>query len=134
MSIEELNQYRSVVREIEEVRTRLEKSKVCQTVVGSQQEFPFVKRSIKVGGITHSDENAFALYRLRKLKSSKREIESFVCAIHDSIVRRAVELRYIVGEKRPSWEWVARRIGGGNSADSIRKSVTRYLAKSRKNQ
>ncbi len=76
-----------------------------------------------------------ALLYARKLKLENREekldrmlvdVEDFVTNIDDSHVRRIVNYRII---DNLSWESVARKIGGGNTPDSVRKAYERYMAR-----
>lgn len=55
------------------------------------------------------------------------EVQCFVNSIDDSMIRQAIRMRYMDGGTAPKWDKIANKIGGGNSADSIRKSVVRYL-------
>lgn len=48
----------------------------------------------------------------------------YIADIDDALTRRIFELRYI---GRYSWMQVARRLGGGNTAEAVRKRHNRYL-------
>ena len=50
----------------------------------------------------------------------------YISKIDDSMIRQIIFLRFIQGL---TWVQVASEIGGGNSPDSIRMMVKRYLAK-----
>ena len=51
-------------------------------------------------------------------------LRGYIAKIDDALTRRIFELRYIDG---CSWAQVARRIGGGNTAESVRKRHNRYI-------
>ena len=51
-------------------------------------------------------------------------LRGFIARIDDALTRRIFELRYIDG---CSWERVAERVGGGNTAEAVRKRHNRYL-------
>lgn len=51
-------------------------------------------------------------------------LRGYIARIDDALTRRIFELRYIDG---CSWVQVARRIGGGNTAESVRKRHNRYI-------
>lgn len=53
------------------------------------------------------------------------EIEKFIQSINDSYVRLIIKYKYIDCH---SWERTAVLIGGGNTKDSVRMAVKRYLA------
>lgn len=129
MTKEELEQYRSIVAEIDEIRDRLNNNTVHGTVTGSDSEFPYVKHSFSVGGVVETEQNKRDMILLRKLEVQKQTIDEFIANIPDSVTRRIFRYRYIEGKVRPSWQWIAFRIGGGNTADSVRMTHSRYLKK-----
>lgn len=51
-------------------------------------------------------------------------LEKYIASIPESFIRQIFRLRFIDGR---SWNAVARKMGGGNTADACRKSVIRYL-------
>ena len=102
--MKQLEDYRSVRREIEEERQRL----------GSI-------RSDKGKSIAREIER-----KLRRLESEQADIERYVASIDDSLIRRIVIARYI--ECR-SWEAVARKIGGYNTGETVRKMWQRWRHK-----
>lgn len=51
-------------------------------------------------------------------------LRGYIAKIDDALTRRIFELRYIDG---CSCVQVARRIGGGNTAESVRKRHNRYI-------
>lgn len=57
------------------------------------------------------------------------KINAFILDIEDAQLRQIMFLRFI---KRLSWQAVASRIGGGNTADGVRKRCNRYVRKSEK--
>lgn len=132
MTKAELEQYRSIVAEIDEIRDRLNKNTVHGTVTGSASEFPYVKHCISVGGITETEKNQRDMLLIRNLELQKQDIEQFIHNIPDSVTRRIFTYRYIDGKVKPSWQWIAFKIGGGNSADAVRKIVSRYIVKNQK--
>lgn len=64
------------------------------------------------------------LERMIQLKIN--EIESFMNSVSNSRVRLIIRLRYINGLQ---WEEVARQMGGGNTEDTCRMMLDRYLKK-----
>ena len=127
MTIKKLNQYRSIRREIAEINIQLEKTNAHESVVGSDKEYPYTQHVMSVNGVIHSRETAILMRRLRECLRCKEMAEAFIYGIEDSITRRIFILRYIDGEIRPSWVRVAHMIGGGNTTESIRQAVSRYM-------
>lgn len=52
------------------------------------------------------------------------KINAFILDIDDAQLRQIMYLRFV---KRLSWQAVANRIGGGNTADGVRKRCNRYI-------
>lgn len=61
-----------------------------------------------------------------KLDEKISEIEEYINSIDDSQMRRMIKYKYI---EELSWQQVAERMGGGNTADGCRKALDRYLKK-----
>lgn len=61
-----------------------------------------------------------------KLDKQISEIEEYINSIDDSQMRRMIKYKYI---EELSWQQVAERMGGGNTADGCRKALDRYLKK-----
>lgn len=51
-------------------------------------------------------------------------LRGYIASIDDALTRRVFELRYI---NQYSWDQVARKIGGGNTAEAVRKRHNRYI-------
>ncbi len=127
MTKEELKQYRSIVAELNEVNDRINSNTVHGTVTGSDAEFPYVKHCISVSGVEPTHISDIVLRQ--RLERQKNKIELFVAGILDSETRRIFRYRYIDGTVMPTWQWIAFKMGGGNSADAVRKRVNRFLKK-----
>lgn len=126
MTKAELEQYRSIAAEIDEIRDRLNKNTVHGTVTGSDSEFPYVKHSITVGGVEQSGNAQRDMLLIQRLECQKKEIEYFVHNIPDSITRRIFTYRYIDGKVKPSWQWIAFKIGEHDESYPRRKH-NKYL-------
>lgn len=131
MTKAELEQYRSIVAEIDEIRDRLNKNTVRGTVTGSDSEFPYVQHSISVGGVEETEANQKDMLLIQRLKRQKQEIEYFVHNIPDSVTRRIFTYRYIDGKVRPSWQWIAFKIGVTDES-TPRKKHDNFLRTTRK--
>lgn len=126
MTVEQLKQYRSICAEIEEKNMELNESISRDTVRGSDAEFPYIQHTIEIAGVI---DNKRIVNRLSVLKKSKENIEKYIDSIEDSLTRRIFEYRYLKGKVMLSWQAVAFKIGGGNTADSARMLHNRYLHK-----
>lgn len=51
---------------------------------------------------------------------------AYINGIDDSLIRQIMDLRFI---NRLNWQQIAFSIGGGNTADGVRKACERYLEK-----
>lgn len=132
MNIKELNQYRSICREIEEISIKLKNKNIHTSVIGSDSEFPYTQHTMSTDGVESTRENSVLLRRLTALTRRRETIESFVNEIDDSLTRRIFTLRYIDGNHRPTWNRIAIMLGGGNSSDGVKMLCWRYLKKVKK--
>ena len=138
-----LSQYNDLVREIEEVEQRICKTeRDLQRIIDEGEVTDMVRGG--EGGIQHFTITGFpnrdyvkmtTLLNTRKsilhaLKSeteqSINDVLEFISGIEDSHIRRIVTMRFIDGMK---WRQIAKNIGGGNTEDSVRKTVERFLEK-----
>lgn len=53
-------------------------------------------------------------------------LSEWLAGIDDPLLRRIMTLRYV---KRLKWMQVAKQVGGGNTADSVRMAHNRYFAR-----
>lgn len=53
-----------------------------------------------------------------------RRLQRFIALIDDSLIRQILTGRYIDGK---NWTQVALQVGGGNTADGVRKAADRFL-------
>ncbi len=76
------------------------------------------------------DENEGQARELRqqveRLEEEYRALSDYIEGIPDSATRLIFTLRY---RQRMQWAQIAARIGGGNTADGVRKVHARYLQK-----
>lgn len=139
MTKEELEQYRSIVAELDEIRDRLNNYTVSDTVTGSDSEFPYVKHSISVGGVTERRECHRDMILKRRLEVQKQEIDEFLDNMSDSMVRRIIKIKYIEGIVEPTWLEVAKimypKLDIGRQykmKNTLRMALNRYLRKTMK--
>ena len=62
--------------------------------------------------------------KMQEYKAQFIEGERFIADIEDSYLQQALFLRFIKGEK---WQKIAVLLGGGNTADGVRKACCRYI-------
>ena len=129
MTIRDLKDYRIIAAELQNKKQDLKRCYAADVVKGSSPEFPYTKHSIEVKG-AKPDEISESLQReILELRKLKREIEDFVFGIEDRMIKNVLLYRYILGGKKKSWQEIAFMVGGGNTAEGIRKLVKRYLKK-----
>ena len=136
-----LSQYNDLIREIEEVEQRISKTeRDLQRIIDEGEVTDMVRGG--EGGIQHFTITGFpnrdyvkmtTLLNTRKsiLHALKSEIEQsindvqvFIASLDNSHDRRIVTMRVI---DKMSWKQIARNIGGGNTADSVRMAFNRIL-------
>ena len=110
MTTEQLNQYRAICAEISDIRQQLENSYAGDTVQ-SGSKHPYSVHSVRIEGYKPDRHTTVLLSRLNVLEHSRAEIEAFVDNINDSEIRQIVQLRYIRGKKKRSWQYIAMKLG-----------------------
>lgn len=138
-----LIQYADLQQEVKEIREKIEKLEmqigkiekdgaVIDKVRGGDGGW----QSFKIEGFPYPEySRKRTLLFMRKATLSElemelletlNEVEIFISSIKDSHMRRIINLRIVEGL---SWNNVARRIGGENTEDSVRKAFDRYMRK-----
>ena len=129
MTKKELSQLYWLKREIEEDRRRLDE---LETIASSPA-------SPRYDGMPHAPGTGDGMARmaaeiadLKAIISAKRQqcihernrLERYIADIPDGLTRQIFTLHFIDGL---NWARVAMRVGGGNTDESVRKRVYRYL-------
>lgn len=110
MTIEQLESYRAVRAELEDIEGELAQYGV-RIAVQSASTAPFSKHTVTAEGLPPSPKAKALLERKAQLRSRKAEVERFVDSITDSEIRLIVQLKYIRGKRPPSWQSIASRLG-----------------------
>ena len=129
MTAKDLSQLYYLSREIEQDVDRL--ATVDAMVIGSPAHITVLPH---LSGITDTPEMAAAVENIKTVIKEKNKmnvmksnrLKQYISDIEDNFMRQIMTLRHIDGMK---WKQVAMTIGGGNTADSIRKAHSRYLEK-----
>lgn len=129
MTVKELSQFYWLTREIEADQRRLLELEAMASSFKSQ----------KLDGMPHAPGYGDALARcvaeivdLKAIIAAKQQqciyersrLERYIAEIPDSLTRQIFVLRFIDGL---TWYQTAMHIGGGNTEDSVRQRVYRYL-------
>lgn len=134
MDKHKLSQLRYLKNEIAMLKEQIGDIQVHTTsdsVKASQSSFPYIEYTAKIRG-ADIQEYARKLRRrqrrldrrVKELMDLVEEIEEYINTIDDSITRQAISLKYINGL---SWDQTAASIGGGNTAEGLRKRVQRFF-------
>ena len=139
-----LNQYRNLLQEQKDIERRIQRVKkqmrrmeegaVVSDTVSRGKKGKNSLGTVKIVGFPdqeyHKKMQQMYMYS-RQLDNTKRKIDSLVTAIEafisgaeNSYIRLILRYRYLDGD---SWEKVAAKMGGGNTADGCRMAVERYL-------
>lgn len=129
MTKKELSQLYYINREIEQDKRRLRELEDASTNTAAK-----ITGLPHVGGI--SDKTAIAAEivdccAVIKAKTELSVVEynrlnRYIVSVEDSLIRQILALRFINGL---SWRQVAENIGGGNTADGVKKICYRFLDK-----
>lgn len=76
-----------------------------------------------------ADLEAVICAKMERCVYERGRLEGWIARIPDSLTRQIFTLRFVEGL---SWVRVARRVGGGNSEDGVKKRCYRYLRRVRK--
>lgn len=133
MTLKELSQLYYLGREIEHDKKRLEelKAKSCSAAGANLSGVP--RGGQKIGdGIERYiaeivDLEAIISAKITQCLHERNRLERYIADIPDSFTRQIFTLRFVKGF---TWVQVARHVGGGNTADCVRKVCARYVEKS----
>lgn len=128
MTKKELSRLYCLNREIEQEQRRLAQLKEAAT-----------NTAVKISGLPAvgcmSDKTAIAAEiadsqeiieaKLQLAIVEYRRINQYIAAIEDSYIRQIIALRFVDGL---TWFQVAQHIGGGNTSDSVRMALNRFLS------
>lgn len=141
MTLKRLEQYLYLKQEQDELKSRIDNledkinklSEVSDTVRGGSGNF----RRFKIEGYPYPEFDRIhtqLMHRKSALALSEEkdareiiEIEKFISEIDDCEIRLIIRYRII---ERLDWESVARKMGGYNSSDALRKKFKRFFEKS----
>lgn len=143
MTREVLNQYGYLLKEREDLYKRIGKLEcqidrieqegaVIDKVMGGEgglqpfkiEGFPYPEYTKKKMWLNKN--RAILKEREEKINNLLCEIEEYISTVDDSIVRLIISYRVV---ENMDWNEVADNIGGGNTADSVKKMYYRYVDK-----
>lgn len=146
MTLKELNNLRGIeseismiLKNIDELRTQAEHitpniTTYTHTNPKTGQKETCVLPNVGGAGSAHSrteiftelisEEEEILHQALTKRLTERRKLLIFIETIPDSQTRKIFRYRFV---DLLSWGKVARNIGGGNTSDSVRKKVIRYI-------
>lgn len=120
---QEIKEYELKILELREMATNITANYTGMTGGGNVSD--------KVGNATAAIVQYIEM--LEKAIQQKIEqsikINAFILDVDDAQLRQIMFLRFV---KQMSWQCIANRIGGGNTADGVRKRCNRYIRKSEK--
>lgn len=127
MTKRELSQLYYLNREITQERERLAQLEAAATSTASA-----------ISGLPHagtiSDKTALAAAiadsraiieaKQRTAVAEYNRLMRYIAGVNDSVIRQILSARYVDGL---SWQAVANKVGGNNTADSVRMAINRFL-------
>ena len=128
MTLKDLNKYFALVAQFDRIQET-----ICSLRALAEAQSPKLTGmphgagvKDKVGDlaveITENEKKARAM--LSRINSYRTEIEAFIDGVSDAYIQTILRLRFLRCLK---WDEVARVVGGGNSADSVKKTCYRDL-------
>lgn len=126
MTIEQLKKYRDICAEIADIEAELNDKHYVADTVSVCTPPSYTAHSKRIDGFPPKGNTLSLLAELSALRAQQREIEEYINSIEDWQTRKMFKLRFIDGF---SWIQVAHKVGG-NTADSCRMKIKRYLQNS----
>lgn len=123
MTTRKLSRYYYLCREIEQSKRDLAALEQQAAMVFDSDVLNLYEKSLFE--LIDKQKEAIRQTKL-KVEAEKLEICAYINQIDDSLIRMIIKHRYI---DRLSWQAVAFRVGGDNTADSVRKIAYRYIKK-----
>lgn len=132
----QLKQLYNLNREIDHLKRQIENMSgepqiVTDSVTASSRSFPYTQHIVLISGVQDFGDRLERLKsrlanRLDKVIETVEKLNAEIEAIPDSEIRLILTMRYI---NNLEWKQIARKIGGGNTADGVRMIHNRYLDK-----
>ncbi len=130
MTAKELSQYKSAKAEIKSIHKELQELpdyiEGTDTVKGSSPEYPYTEHPVTIRGLIPNPRKAKLQKRLEKLERIVSEVDTFLDAIEDVNIARAIRLHFFGGH--PWWR-VAKMFNEGKVGEAYRKKVLDFLKK-----
>lgn len=115
---QDFKEYRSNRQEIRELKQQLGSMEhLTDTVMGSSDEWPYVKHPITVQGRNAAEETRI-LKQIKALEARCRRVEEEITKAPNSLTRRMLRLRYVHGLR---WADVAARMGADVTEDAVKQ-------------
>lgn len=130
MTLEKLNQMRRNIITLKKLQARIEeKKRTAQAVSQNISGMPSAKGGS--GGkenviLSYIDDEKTLEKMCEEMTQAYSEALSYIMNIEDPAMRLIFHYRFICGY---SWVKTAMELGGGNTDDSVRKRVKKYLQK-----
>lgn len=129
MTLQELNNLRKYPLEIKQLQERIfQLQRQTESATQMLSDMPSTKgNGDRIADIIASyvDEQNKLQRLIAKRQREELNAMSYISDICDSQLRAIFLMRFLKGY---SWTKIANEIGGGNTADSVRMQVTRYLS------
>lgn len=125
VTIERLNKYLEVCAEIDDIEQELNDNHYAADTVSTCTPPSYTPHSKHIDSFLPDGNTVSLLSRLSVLKAEQRACEEYINGIEDWQTRKMFKLRFLKGK---SWIQVAQKVGG-NTADSCRMKVKRFLQK-----
>ncbi len=134
MTLKELSQLYYLNREIEMDQRRLEKLRAKSTSPGSPRFDEIPKGTAVISKVECYAEEIVDLEAIIAAKQQqciheRNRLERYINDIEDSLTRQIFQLRFVNGL---TWSQISFSVGGGNTEESVRKRVYRYLKRAGK--
>ena len=130
MTLQELSQLYYLKREIAMDRERLaeleQKALPGAQVLSGMPGSPNVGDKLAKYAVEIADLRAVIEAKCRRCLAEQQRLEKYIAGIEDSFIRQIFTCRFVDGL---TWQQVAQKLGGKNSADNLYKMAYRFVRK-----
>lgn len=131
MTKEELSKLYWLNREIVLEKRRLEELEAavgsCTAKISGLPHVTGASRKAENMAILIAEQRDLVELKIRQSVIEYNRLNRYIAAVEDPLLRNILTLRFVSGLP---WLQVAMRLGGGNTADGVKKQCYRYLRKS----
>ncbi len=118
-------------QELEDEIAKLEQDgRAHDVVAGSNRDYPYQEQHYQIDGVTDEYQNLDPKWeqlnrQKQKVKGLREQVDNYMLHI-PARIQQVIRYKYFEGY---TWDQIAAKLGGGVTAESVRKELQRFLKK-----